>query len=132
MNPSLLGFLLAQADAANQQAQQGPNPLVTMFIMLAPLILVFYLLILRPERKRQQERQRMLRALKPKRRVVTIGGIKGVVTKVREEDDEVEIRVDDRTGTRLRVTRSSIAWVERKDEDEETEKQEKAEAKGGK
>lgn len=119
-------YWLAQAGGANQaQGQQAPNPWVTMFIMVAPILIVFYFLILRPERKRQQERQKMLQSLRPNRKVVTIGGIKGVITRVKEDEDEVEIRVDDKTGTRLRVTRASIAWVERKDEDESEKEQKK-------
>jgi len=102
--------LVAQAEQAQQQ--QPPPPWLTLLIMVGPIIVLFYLLILRPERKRQQQRREMLASLRKNARVVTAGGIKGVVTRVKDDEDEVEIRVDEKTGTRLRVTKSSIVWVE--------------------
>jgi preprotein translocase subunit YajC len=55
----------------------------------------------------------MLSALKKNDRVVTIGGIKGIVTNVQRDADEVTINVDESSGTKLRVTVASIARVER-------------------
>ncbi len=122
---------LTNVAQANQGAEGAPPPAwLTMLIMFGPIVVLFYLLILRPERKRQQERRRMLESLRKNVRVVTVGGIKGVVTRVKEEEDEVEIRVDENTGTKLRVTKSSIAWVETPKD--ETKEPEKKDSKAGK
>jgi preprotein translocase subunit YajC len=53
----------------------------------------------------------MITNLKEKDRVVTIGGIHGVVTNVQRERDEVTVRVDEATGTKIRVSASAIARV---------------------
>ena len=121
-------YLLAQAE---QGAAQAPPPAwLTMLIMFGPIVVLFYLLILRPERKRQQERRRMLESLRKNARVVTVGGIKGVVTRVRDDEDEVEIRVDENTGTKLRVTKASIAWVETPKEERKQREQHEQKATG--
>ena len=53
----------------------------------------------------------MLAAMKKNDRVITAGGIYGVVTNVHQEADEVTIKVDEATNTKLRVTLSSIARI---------------------
>ena len=53
-------------------------------------------------------------------RVLTIGGIYGVVTNVQREADEVTIKVDESTNTKLRVTLSSVARVLGDEPPEET------------
>jgi preprotein translocase subunit YajC len=69
------------------------------------------LLLIRPQRKEQAQRQSLLAAIKKNDRVVTIGGIYGVVTNMHREADEVTIKVDEATNTKLRLTLGSIARV---------------------
>ena len=82
--------------------------------MLTPLIMIgflFYFLLIRPQGKERARQQAMLAAVKKNDRVVTSGGIFGVVTNVRTEDNEVTIKVDETTNTKLWVTLNSIARV---------------------
>ena len=53
----------------------------------------------------------MLGALKKNDRVITAGGVYGVVTNVHREADEVTLKVDESSNVKLRVTLSSIARV---------------------
>ena len=53
----------------------------------------------------------MLSAVKKNDRVLTAGGIYGVVAAVNRESDEVTIKVDETSNTKLRMTLSSIARV---------------------
>lgn len=53
----------------------------------------------------------MLDNLKEKDRVVTIGGIHGVITNVQRDQDAVTIRIDEATGTKMRVGISAISRV---------------------
>jgi preprotein translocase subunit YajC len=62
----------------------------------------------------------MVDNLKDKDRVVTIGGIHGVVTNVDKQSGIVAIRIDDSTGARIRVNASAIAKVVVDDEKEST------------
>ena len=73
--------------------------------------LLFYFMILRPERRRAASHRALLEGLKKNDRVVTIGGIYGTVTNVQRDADEVTIRVDETNNTKLRLTFSSIARV---------------------
>jgi preprotein translocase subunit YajC len=101
------GVLLAADPPANQSGPGG-------YLMLPAMILIalmFWYLFLRPQRKEQQQRQAMVSNLKKNDRVVTVGGIYGVVTNVHREADEVTIKVDEATNTKLRVTLGAISRV---------------------
>jgi preprotein translocase subunit YajC len=53
----------------------------------------------------------MLGNMKKNDRIVTVGGIMGVVTNVDRDKNEVTIKVDESSGTKLRMTLGSIARV---------------------
>jgi preprotein translocase subunit YajC len=93
-------------------APQGLEQLLTSpLILLLLLVVLFYFVVMRPQRREQSKRQGMLSNVKKNDRVVTIGGIYGVVMNVHREADEVTIKVDEATNTKLRITLSSIARV---------------------
>lgn len=116
MNMYWLSSLMLFADGGNG----GGNPPadsgggVNLFIQILPFLaigLLFYFMLIRPQRKEQSRRQDMLTNVKKNDRVVTIGGIYGVVMNVHREADEVSLKVDEATNTKLRITLSSIARV---------------------
>ena len=79
---------------------------------LAPLVLiiaVFYILVIRPQQQRQRQLQQTIASLRINDRVVTTGGIIGVITAVR--DSSFIIRSADKT--MLEVARSAIADIDR-------------------
>lgn len=76
---------------------------------LAVIMVLFYFMILRPQKTKEQSFRSMIDNLKEKDRVVTVGGIHGVVTNVLRDRDEVSIRIDESTGTKIRVGTSAIA-----------------------
>lgn len=76
---------------------------------LIPIILIFGLFIwftTRSQKRRQRQREEMLDGLRPKDDVYTIGGIKGRI--VRIEDDEVTLRIDPEKDIKITVTRGGI------------------------
>lgn len=88
-------------------AQQPSGPLGEITGLLVPLaivFLIFWFLIIRPERKKQEKHQKFLDALKVGDDVVTSGGIVGTVTSV--DDATVKVRVS--KDTKMEVLRSSI------------------------
>ena len=104
---SIVGILLAEGD----KTPSGP---ASMLLQLVPFILIavfFYLLLIRPERRKRAELTAMLNNLKKNDRVVTIGGIFGTVVNVQKELDEVTLKVDENTNTKLRIQRAAIARV---------------------
>jgi preprotein translocase subunit YajC len=102
-------WLLAE-DAGNVSPLTG---------LLVPMLIIgalFYLMIIRPQKTKERDFKNLLSNLKKNDRVVTIGGIHGVVTNVQRDADRVTIRVDDATGTTLRVGLSAIGRVVTDDE----------------
>jgi preprotein translocase subunit YajC len=85
------------------------------FLDMVPALIaisaLFYFMMIRPERRRQASQRSLLEGLKKNDRVVTVGGIYGVVTNVQRDADEVTIKVDEATNTKLRVTFGSISKV---------------------
>ena len=85
---------------------------------LLPLVLigaVFYFLIIRPQRQREQERQDMISKVAKGDQIVTIGGMHGSIVKV--EDDS--ILADVGSGTRIRFDKNAIASVDGEEPGEE-------------
>jgi preprotein translocase subunit YajC len=78
------------------------------FIVIGVL---FYFLLIRPERRKRNETSQMLENLKKNDHVITIGGIYGVVLNAQKGSEDVTIRVDDGNNTKLRVLRSAISRV---------------------
>jgi preprotein translocase subunit YajC len=101
---------LAAFVALQDGAQGGAGGLMLIFPYLLIFVVIYFLLI-RPqqkERKRIEEEAREFRkALKNGDRVVTSGGIYGIVTSVREDTDTVQLRIAD--AVKIEVLRSSIA-----------------------
>jgi preprotein translocase subunit YajC len=100
-----------EAGGGGGEGGGGFNFLTSPISLMMILLVFFYLIVLRPQRQEQAKRRAMLAAVKKNDRVVTVGGIYGVVTNVHREADEVTIRVDEATNTKLRVTLSSLARV---------------------
>jgi preprotein translocase subunit YajC len=73
--------------------------------MIAPMIVLFYFLILRPQQKHAQEQQKMRDSLKSGDAVITIGGLYGTITEV--AGDTVTLDAGGRT--QLRFDRAAIA-----------------------
>jgi preprotein translocase subunit YajC len=107
-------ILFAQDGGAGAGGGKGGGEAVPfgppLFLFIAIGVL-FYFLLIRPQRREQARRQTMLDALKKNDRVLTAGGVYGVVTNVHREADEVTIKVDEATNTKLRLTLSSITRV---------------------
>ena len=82
----------------------GASSLVQGFLPMILIIGVMYLIVLRPQMRKQKETQRMLSELKKGDDVVTTGGIVGRISGVK--DDEITLQVQE--GVRLRVLRSAI------------------------
>jgi preprotein translocase subunit YajC len=92
-------------------AEGGGGNIGSMAFMMLAIFGIFYLLFIRPQRKEQSTRQMMLESLKKNDRIVTVGGILGVITNVDRDKKEVTLKVDESSGAKLRMTLNSIARV---------------------
>jgi preprotein translocase subunit YajC len=97
-------LLMAQADPT----AKAPNPLMS-FLPFLLIILIMYFLMIRPQSKRQKEKQKMLDELKKGDNVVTMGGIHGKVVSFADNDKTVVVKIDD--NVKITVDRAAINLV---------------------
>jgi preprotein translocase subunit YajC len=82
-------------------------------LMLTLIFGIMYFLLIRPQQKKLKQHQAMLESLRRGDQVVTQGGVKGKVTKVKD-DNEVEVEIA--AGVNVRVVKSTITTVLNKTE----------------
>lgn len=83
---------------------QGAQSLISLIILIVVFGAIFYFLIIRPQRKREREHQKLLQSLKRGDRVITTGGIYGTIDKI--DGDTVILSLEE--GAKVRVAKSSI------------------------
>jgi len=87
--------------------QTPPKPLVwPQLLLMVAMFALMYFVLFRGPKKKQQEHKKMLESLQKNDRVCTIGGIVGTVVEVK--GDEVILKVDESTNTKLRVRTSAV------------------------
>ncbi len=84
--------------------QQGN--LLGLVLPIVIFILIFYFLIIRPQKKRQKEHQQLIDSLRRGDQVVTIGGIFGTVRDIKPDSFILEIS----DGVKIRVLKSAISF----------------------
>ena len=97
-----------------------PYAFLRFLLPMSVVMVLFYMMMIRPQKRKEQELRDQVNAIKENDRVITIGGIYGVVTNVQRDAQRVTVRVDESTGTKLRVATSAIARVITDDADQES------------
>jgi preprotein translocase subunit YajC len=100
------------------QGGSGSDGLFSTLIMFSLIIGIFYFMILRPQQKRQKERQKLLEALKKGDKVVTAGGMYGTISGI----DEKTVLVQVADGVKIKFDRGSISSVVKEGEPVAVEK----------
>jgi preprotein translocase subunit YajC len=85
------------------------NPLFGLMPVIL-IFIVFYFLLIRPQKKAQDEHKKMVAGLKKNDEVITAGGIHGTVMNVK--DNTVTLKVDD--NVKIEVQKSSVMTMKRK------------------
>jgi preprotein translocase subunit YajC len=98
--PTLMMMQAAPAGDTGMEFLLGILPWLLIFV-------IFYVLMIRPQQRRAKEHQAAVNAVKKGDDIIIGGGIRGRVTKVTDEEAEVEIA----QGVRIRVIKSQIAQV---------------------
>jgi preprotein translocase subunit YajC len=99
----------AMAPGQGQGGQQSP---ISFFVFMALLFAVFYFILIRPQQKRQKEHRQLLEKLKKGDKVVTNGGLHGIVVNV--SDTVVTVEIADKV--KVKVDRNAIAGLMTKSE----------------
>ena len=89
------------------QGGEGGGGLISTLIMLGAIFLIFYFMIIRPQQKRAKERDKLLSNLEKGDKVVTNGGIHGVIAGLEEKTALLQVSEN----VKLKIDRSAIATV---------------------
>ena len=112
---------VAEAAAGTATAAAGAdqpvevNPIAQLLVTLLPLILMgvlFYFMLIRPQRKKDKKVKEMLNALKPGDLVTTIGGIYGTIISIRDDRITLAIGQKNAPAAEMTVARWAIRQVE--------------------
>ncbi|MCL4509700.1 MAG: preprotein translocase subunit YajC [Bacteroidetes bacterium] len=101
MNNLLLALM------APQQGEGAGGGMISTVIMFALIIFIFYFMIIRPQSKRQKERQKMLEAMKKGDKIVTSGGLHGKI--IGMEDKTVLVEIAD--NVKVKVEKSAVSAI---------------------
>ena len=92
------------------------------YIFILVLLVGMWFLLIRPQRRRQMESQRLLQSLSVGKEIVTAGGLYGTITAL--EDDEARVRIAE--GVEVRIAKRAIAGVLSDDAEPEALEEESA------
>jgi len=109
-------LLLSDLAALVAQAADPDAPFFQRFLenpLLLPvgLLAVFYVTFLLPERRRKAEEAKLLAGIQKNDRVVTAGGLHGVVVSAPPDSDVITLKIDEQGNTRVKINRTAIANV---------------------
>lgn len=104
-----LAFLTLLADATTTTPVAGPG-LAGQFIPFACIAVIFYFLLIRPQQKKAKEMQALVSSVKTGDKVVTTGGIHGIVSNVKD-GSTLMLKIAD--NVKIEVDKSAIATVNR-------------------
>lgn len=90
----------------------GSNNFLHFLVLMGVIYLIFYFLLIRPQAKKQKQLREILQNLKKGDRVVTSGGIHGIVTKVKDEVIVLQVAEN----VRIEVTKNAIASLKGQEE----------------
>ena len=111
--------LATEGEAVQNLAQEvdpnAQNPVAGLLFSLLPMvamIAVFYLLLIRPQRKKDKKVKEMLAALKKGDRITTIGGIYGTIVSIKDDIITLAVGQTGQAPTEMTVARWAIRGVE--------------------
>jgi preprotein translocase subunit YajC len=105
--PDMTEILPTSIASAGAAQGGGASAFIIGILPWILIFLIFYLLMIRPQHKRMKQHQAAIAAIKKGDEVITGGGIRGKVTKVADEEAEVEIS----NGVKVRVIKGTISQV---------------------
>lgn len=107
MDLNNIATILAMSTPPPAGTQRNPKAdMLNMALMMGVMVVMFYFVLIRPQQKKAKEHAELLKGVKPGDRILTTGGVVGVVVTVKEKT--LTIRSAD---TKLEITKSAIAEV---------------------
>ncbi len=115
MLEKLFGISTAIAETTVAAGAEEMDPMASLLTMVLPLVLmglVFYFMLIRPQKKKDKKVKEMLDSLKHGDRVTTIGGIYGTIVGIKDETITLAIGQKNAQPTEMTVARWAIRNVE--------------------
>ncbi len=103
---TLMGSTVS-SDSTASAAAGTAGGMGSSLILILVMMVAFYFLLIRPQRKRDKEARDMLAAIKKGDKIVTIGGIRGTISAVKE--NTVVVKVDE--NTKIEFNKTAISSV---------------------
>ena len=107
MTQFFISEALAQSAETATQSQFSPAS----FVPLILIFVIFYFLIIRPQTKKIKEHEKMVNNLKIGNKVITSGGIIGVVREIHEKENQVGVEIAD--GVIVVILKNNVSEVEK-------------------
>ncbi|OGW75595.1 MAG: preprotein translocase subunit YajC [Omnitrophica bacterium RBG_13_46_9] len=101
-------MLNAYAQSAGPSVQTAPSPMISLMPIIL-IFIIFYFLLIRPQKKTQEDHKKMVEGLKKNDEVITSGGIHGTIVNVKESS--VVLRVDD--NVKIEVQKVAVATLKK-------------------
>jgi len=96
---------------ANAPAAQPPGNPLTQFLPFLPIIVLFYFMMIRPQKQEEKKRKELLSRMQKNDKVITAGGMYGTIVAVDPETDTVTLRLGADPGVRVEFTKASVVRV---------------------
>jgi preprotein translocase subunit YajC len=107
MTQLFISEALAQATNTSAQSQFSPAS----FVPLILIFVIFYFLIIRPQTKKIKEHEKMVNNLKIGNKVITSGGIIGVVREIYEKENQIGVEIAN--GVVVVILKNNVSEVEK-------------------
>ncbi len=104
-------------DVLLAQSQQGGG--IAAFLPFILIMFIIYFLMIRPQTKRQKEKDEMRKNIKKGDKIITMGGIYGTVQGIKEKNRKIVLKVDNNTNITINTT--AVVGLAEKTKDEELE-----------
>ena len=99
-------------------------------LIIVALFALMYVLMIRPQRAKAQQQQRLLSTVAPGDEVLTVGGIYGIVQELEPDEDGGDLIVEIADGIHVRVARKALATIVKPEEEDEEEDEEDGDQDG--
>lgn len=104
-------LLLAQTEGAPAAQSAPQNGMLSMVLWLVFLFGFLWFFMIRPQQNEQRRRQAMWDGIKVYDKIVTVGGIHGVVTAMNQDEGTLTLRIDESDNVKVKLEISCVAMV---------------------
>lgn len=109
----LTATVFAMAGQPGGGQPQGPGALISSFLPLILIFVIFYFLLIRPQSKKAKDHKQMLESLKKGDKVMTNGGIHGIIEDIDSENITLKIGIG--SDVKIKVNRNYVAGLRTKE-----------------